>query len=105
MDDIAGHENEKSERSKCFTAVDCYVKEHGATVQQAKKELNGLVEEHWRRINQEFLSNDTLPVPLLKLLVDLVRTMDGMYIDVDTYSKCSKVADPIHKVLNECVDH
>ncbi|KAJ1256686.1 hypothetical protein BS78_K335600 [Paspalum vaginatum] len=105
MDDVAGHENEKEERSKCFTAVDCYMKEHGATVQQAKKALHGLIEEHWRRINQEFLSNDKLPVPLLILLVDLVRTMDGMYIDVDTYSKCSKVADPIHKLLDECVNH
>ncbi|KAG2582268.1 (-)-germacrene D synthase-like isoform X2 [Panicum virgatum] len=105
MDDVAGHENEKEDRSRCFTAVDCYVNEHGATVQQAKKALRGLLEEHWRRINQEFLSNVTVPVPLLTVLIDIVRIMDSMYIDVDAYSKCSKLADPIHKLLNECVHH
>ncbi|KAJ1275872.1 hypothetical protein BS78_05G169200 [Paspalum vaginatum] len=105
MDDVAGHENEKEERSKCFTAVDCYIKEHGGTVEQAKKALGSLIEEHWRRLNQEFLNNDTIPVPLLTILVDLVRTMDGMYIDVDMYSKCSRVADQIHQLLNECVGH
>ncbi|WVZ51213.1 hypothetical protein U9M48_002375 [Paspalum notatum var. saurae] len=105
MDDVAGHENEKEERSKCFTAVDCYIKEHGGTIEQAKKALGGLIEEHWRRLNQEFLNNDTIPVPLLTILVDLVRSMDGMYIDVDMYSKCSRVANQIHELLNECVGH
>ncbi|WVZ64267.1 hypothetical protein U9M48_013815, partial [Paspalum notatum var. saurae] len=84
MDDVAGHENEKEERSKCFTAVDCYIKQHGGTVEQAKKALHSLIEEYWRRINQEFLDNDTLPVPLLVVLMNLVRAMDVMYIGVDT---------------------
>lgn len=105
MDDVAGHENEKEQRSKCFTAVDCYIKEHGGTVQQAKKALHSLIEEHWRRLNQEFLSNDTLPISLLLVLLDLVRSMTAMYVGVDTYSLCSKVSYPIHKLLNECIDH
>ncbi|KAF8765303.1 hypothetical protein HU200_008676 [Digitaria exilis] len=105
MDDIAGHENEKEERSKCFTAVDCYVKHHGVMVKEAKQVLSCIVEEDWWKINEEFLSNDKVPVPMLMVLLNLVRTMGGIYNDVDTYTKCSKVADPIHKLLNECVNH
>ncbi|TVU20488.1 hypothetical protein EJB05_36697, partial [Eragrostis curvula] len=104
MDDISGHEDEK-ERTKCVTAVDCYVKEHGGTVEQAKQALSCIVEEHWRRINQEFLSNNVIPFPLLMCVINLARVMAGLYSVSDGYTKCSEVADYIHKVLNECVDH
>lgn len=74
-------------------------------VKEAKQVLSCIIEEHWLKINEEFLSNDNVPVPQLMVLVNLVRAMGGIYKDVDTYTKCSKVADPIHKLLNECVNH
>ncbi|KAJ1261737.1 hypothetical protein BS78_09G054100 [Paspalum vaginatum] len=105
MDDVAGHENEKEERSKCVTAVECYVKEHGVTIQEAKQALSRIIEEHWKIINQELLSDQPMPVMMLDRVLNLARVMEAMYKEVDTYTKCSGVADPIHKLLNECVDH
>ncbi|KAL6841276.1 hypothetical protein ACP4OV_028794 [Aristida adscensionis] len=104
MDDIFGHEDEK-ERTMCVTAVDCYVQEHSVTVQQAKQALSCLVDEHWRIINQEFLSNNMVPVTLLVRVVNLARFMESMYRNVDRYTYSSEMAVPIHKLLNECVDH
>jgi len=65
-----------------------------------------LVEEHWRCINQELFKRDqAVPVALLDPMLDLVRVMEEVYKGVDMYTKCSGVADPIHKLLNECVEH
>ncbi|EES09506.1 hypothetical protein BDA96_05G080200 [Sorghum bicolor] len=106
MDDVAGHENEKEERSKCVTAVECYVREHGVTVQEAKQALTCLVDEQWRCINQELYKSDqAVPIALLDPVLDLVRVMEEVYKGVDMYTKCSGVVDPIHKLLNECVEH
>lgn len=93
----------EKERSKCATAVDCYVKEHGVTVQQAKQALSCLVEEHWRNINQEFLSNDKVPAPLLMCVINMLRLMESAYRNVDGYTHSEEIADHIHKLLNECV--
>lgn len=79
------------------------MREHGVTVEQAKQALSNLVEEQWRIINQEFLSNDTVPAPLLTRVINLVRLMETAYNHVDGYTHCEGMADPIQKLLNECV--
>ncbi|XP_048547663.1 vetispiradiene synthase 3-like isoform X2 [Triticum urartu] len=104
MDDISGHECEK-ERSNVATAVDCYIKEHGVTVDQAKEALGSLVEEQWRSINEEFLTNTTVPVEVLTRVVNLARVMECMYKNLDGYTHSSETADPIDKLLNSCVNH
>lgn len=79
--------------------------ENGVTVEQAKQALSDLVEEQWRIINQEFLSNDTVPAPLLTCVINLVRLMATAYNNVDGYTHSEVMADPIQKLLNECVLH
>ncbi|KAI4978398.1 hypothetical protein ZWY2020_015151 [Hordeum vulgare] len=104
MDDISGHECEK-ERSNVATAVDCYIKEHGVTVYQAKEALGNKVEEQWRSINEEFLTNTTVPVEVLTRVVNLARVMGCMYKNQDGYTHSWETADPIEKLLNSCVNH
>nr|ASU91354.1 (-)-germacrene D synthase [Indosasa hispida] len=104
MDDISGHECEK-ERSNVSTAIDCYVKEHGVTVEQAKETLSCLAEEQWKSINQEFLSNIIIPVPLLTRVINLARVMESLYKKIDGYTHCSEIFDYIDKVLDKCVHH
>uniref|UniRef100_A0A0E0KM44 Uncharacterized protein n=1 Tax=Oryza punctata TaxID=4537 RepID=A0A0E0KM44_ORYPU len=104
MDDISGHEWEK-DGGGVPTAVECYMKEHGVTVQEAKKALWCLVEEQWRSINQEFLSNTTVPVPLLTRVINLARLMETLYKKTNGYTYCSGITDPISNVLDTCVSH
>uniref|UniRef100_A0A0D3FRW0 Terpene synthase N-terminal domain-containing protein n=1 Tax=Oryza barthii TaxID=65489 RepID=A0A0D3FRW0_9ORYZ len=87
------------------TAVECYMKEYGVTVQEAKKALWCLVEEQWRSINQEFLSNTTVPIPLLTRVINLARLMETLYKTTNGYTHCSGVTDPISNVLDTCVSH
>ncbi|XP_052153323.1 vetispiradiene synthase 3-like [Oryza glaberrima] len=104
MDDISGHEWEK-DGGGVPTAVECYMKEYGVTVQEAKKALWCLVEEQWRSINQEFLSNTTVPIPLLTRVINLARLMETLYKTTNGYTHCSGVTDPISNVLDTCVSH
>ncbi|KAL6875685.1 hypothetical protein ACP4OV_013198 [Aristida adscensionis] len=104
MDDISGHECEK-ERSKCVTAVDCYVREHGVNVQQAKQALSCLVDEQWKVMNREFLADDAVPPQLLVRVMNLERLMESVYKDVDGYTHPEQIAGHIGMLLNECVDH
>lgn len=87
------------------TAVECYMKEYGVTVQEAKKALRCLVEEQWRSINQEFLRNTTVPVPLLTRVINLARLMETLYKTTNGYRHCSGVTDLISNVLDTCVPH
>ncbi|KAL5216895.1 hypothetical protein ABZP36_008296 [Zizania latifolia] len=101
MDDIVGHESEK-DRSGIPTTVQCYSKEHGVTIEEAKKALRCIVEDQWRRINQEFLSNVTIPIPLLTQAINILRFMETMYKNTSGYTFCSEIVDHIESVLDKC---
>ena len=81
------------------------MKEHGVTVGQAKETLSCLAEEQWKNINQEFLSNIIIPVPLLTRVINLARVMESLYKKIDGYTHCSGIFDYIDKVLDKCVHH
>ncbi|KAG8082034.1 hypothetical protein GUJ93_ZPchr0014g47335 [Zizania palustris] len=101
MDDIQGHEYEK-DISGVSTAVQCYSKEHGVTIQEAKKALWCIVEDQWRSTNQEFLSTTMIPVPLLTHVINLSRVMETMYKNTSAYTFCKGVEEHIENVLDKC---
>ncbi|XP_015691829.2 (-)-germacrene D synthase-like isoform X2 [Oryza brachyantha] len=104
MDDISGHETEK-DRSGIPDTVECYMKEHGVRVQVAKKALWCLVEEQWRSMNHEFVSNTVIPVALLQRVINLARLMETTYKTGHGYTVCSGITEPISNVLDTCVFH
>ncbi|KAG8082032.1 hypothetical protein GUJ93_ZPchr0014g46986 [Zizania palustris] len=84
------------------TAVQCYSKEHGVTIQEAKKALWCIVEDQWRSTNQEFLSTTMIPVPLLTHVINLSRVMETMYKNTSAYTFCKGVEEHIENVLDKC---
>jgi len=104
MDDISGHEREK-DGNNVATAVACYARDHGTTEEDAKEALRCMVEDQWRSINKEFLSNKSIPTSLLTRVINLARVMENMYRDHDAYTQSSKIKDSMEKVLNECILH
>ncbi|KAJ1266194.1 hypothetical protein BS78_08G132100 [Paspalum vaginatum] len=104
MDDISGHETEKS-RNNVSTAVTCYAKDHGKTERDSKEALWCLVEDQWKSINKEFLGNTIIPTSMLTRIINLARVMESMYRHCDGYTHSSRIKESVQKVLDQCVLH
>ncbi|CAL1391957.1 unnamed protein product [Linum trigynum] len=85
MDDIVSHEFEQ-ERGHVASSVECYMKQHGVSKQEAYVELNNLVEILWKDVNEDLLRPLKVSLPILTAIVNLVRVMDLLYKDEDTYT-------------------
>ncbi|CAN1222135.1 Probable terpene synthase 3 [Linum grandiflorum] len=93
MDDIVSHEFEQ-ERGHVASSVECYMKQHGASKEEAHSELNKLVEKLWKDMNEDMLSQPPLkeaPMPALLTVLNKVRVMDLLYKDEDTYTNSKTV--------------
>lgn len=87
------------------TAVACYARDHGTTDEDAKEALRCMVEDHWKSMNKEFLSNNSIPTSLITRVINLTRVMESLYKEHDGYTQSSEIKDYIEKVLNECIIH
>ncbi|CAI0455573.1 unnamed protein product [Linum tenue] len=85
MDDIVSHEFEQ-ERGHVASAVECYMKQYGVSKQEAHVGLNNLVEILWKDVNEDILQPLKAPLPVLTAIINLVRVMDLLYKDEDTYT-------------------
>ncbi|CAN0896953.1 Probable terpene synthase 3 [Linum grandiflorum] len=93
MDDIVSHEFEQ-ERGHVASSVECYMKQHGASKEEAHSELNKLVEKLWKDMNEDMLVQPPLkeaPMPALLTVLNKVRVMDLLYKDEDTYTNSKTV--------------
>ncbi|CAI0378675.1 unnamed protein product [Linum tenue] len=90
MDDIVSHEFEQ-ERGHVASSVECYIKQYGVSKDEAHLELNKLVEKLWKDMNEELLQPLEAPMPILKTIFNMVRVMDLLYKDKDTYTDSKTV--------------
>ncbi|XP_022753968.1 (-)-germacrene D synthase-like [Durio zibethinus] len=84
-DDIVSHEFEQK-RGHVASSVECYMKQHDTTRQQAVDEFYRQVSEAWKDINEECLNPTSLPMPLLMRIINLARVIDVAYKDGDGYT-------------------
>ncbi|CAK9134282.1 unnamed protein product [Ilex paraguariensis] len=85
MDDMVGHEHEQ-ERGHLASAVECYMKQHGASKQEAYAEFDKQVTNAWKDINQECLHPTAVPMPFLMRVLNLARVINLLYKDGDGYT-------------------
>ncbi|EEF38934.1 (+)-delta-cadinene synthase isozyme A, putative [Ricinus communis] len=86
IDDIRSHEFEQ-ERGHVASAVECYMKQHSVSKQEAYNELNSIVVNMWKDLNEELLKETgVLPKPILACILNIVRVMDVVYKDEDSYT-------------------
>ncbi|CAN1220394.1 Probable terpene synthase 2 [Linum perenne] len=90
MDDIVSHEFEQ-ERGHVASTVECYMKQHGVSKEEAHMELNKLVEKLWKDMNEDMLRPLKAPMPVLLTILNKVRVMDLLYKDEDTYTNSKTV--------------
>ncbi|XP_057414842.1 (-)-germacrene D synthase-like [Lotus japonicus] len=85
MDDIVSNELEQ-ERGHVASAIECYMRQHHVTKQEATEELCRQVASAWKDINQECLDSTEIPKPLITVIVNLTRVMEVLYKDGDGYT-------------------
>ncbi|XP_068340042.1 (-)-germacrene D synthase-like [Pyrus communis] len=85
MDDIADHKFEQ-EREHFASAVNCYMREYGATEEEAIIELQRQVNNAWKDINEACLHPTAVPMPLLIRILNFARVMDVVYKCEDGYN-------------------
>ncbi|KAK1372170.1 (+)-delta-cadinene synthase [Heracleum sosnowskyi] len=98
-DDMTGHEFEQ-EKGDIPSAVECYMKQHGATKDEAYSELQKRVTNAWKDINQECLGPAQIPLSLLARIDNLTRAINILYDGDDGYTHSStRTKDLIVSVL------
>lgn len=102
MDDIASHEFEQK-RGHIPSAVECYMKQHGVSEEEAKKALKIQVDNAWKDINEELLSPTAVSLPLLERILNLARVCHFMYEDGDRYTQPLLMKDQVALVLKDPV--
>ncbi|XP_027355362.1 (-)-germacrene D synthase-like [Abrus precatorius] len=85
MDDVVSNELEQK-RGHVASALECYIRQHSVTRQDAVDELYRQVMNAWKDINEEGLEPAEVPKPLLKVVLNLSRVMHVLYNDGDCYT-------------------
>ncbi|XP_050371714.1 (-)-germacrene D synthase-like isoform X2 [Argentina anserina] len=85
MDDLVSHKFEQ-QRGHVASAVECYVKEFGATEEEAIIELRSKVSDAWKDINESFLLPKAVSRPLLTRILNFACVMDVVYKYKDGYT-------------------
>ena len=68
------------------SAVECYMKQHGATEEEAIAELYEQVTNAWKDMNAECFYSTKVPMPLLVRVLNLARVINVLYKDDDGYT-------------------
>ncbi|KAG9453042.1 hypothetical protein H6P81_005946 [Aristolochia fimbriata] len=85
LDDIASHKLEQ-ERTHVASTVECYMKEHGVSEEEACEELRKMVANAWKKINLGLLRPTPFPFPILMGTLNLARTGELFYRNRDDYT-------------------
>ncbi|XP_059299094.1 sesquiterpene synthase 9-like isoform X1 [Lycium ferocissimum] len=103
MDDIAGHEDEQ-QRGHVASIIESYMKESGASKQEAYIEFQKEVTNAWKDINREFLHPTEVPMFVLERVLNLARVIDTLYQEKDGYTNSKgKLKDMINLLFVESV--
>ncbi|KAJ7981640.1 Terpene synthase [Quillaja saponaria] len=87
MDDIGSRKFEQKSKHVA-SAVECYMKQHGVTEEEAFKILEEEVSNAWKDINEDFLKPTAVPVHFLDCVINHTRVLNFLYgYELDKYTE------------------
>ncbi|KAK9041699.1 hypothetical protein V6N11_016789 [Hibiscus sabdariffa] len=84
MDDVVTHRFEQ-ERGHVSSAVECYMKQYGTSMQAAYDEFFKQVKAAWKDINEGFLKPTVVPTSALNRILNLTKVIDLFYTGESAY--------------------
>ena len=69
----------EQESGHIASSIECYMKQHGLSEQQAYEKFHKQLENAWKDINEECLKPTAVPMLLLSRLLNFARAADVMY--------------------------
>ncbi|KFK27691.1 hypothetical protein AALP_AA8G415900 [Arabis alpina] len=84
-DDISSYEFERK-REHVATGIDCYMEQYGVSKEKAVEEIESIVLDAWKDMNQELMKPHSCPFPLLMRILNLSRVIDVFYRYQDAYT-------------------
>ncbi|KAK9041757.1 hypothetical protein V6N11_016847 [Hibiscus sabdariffa] len=85
MSDIVIHKFEQ-ERGHVSSAVECYMKQHGTSLQATYDEFFDRINDAWKDITEGFLKPTPVPTLVLNPILNLAKVMDLFYKGEDAYT-------------------
>ncbi|CAL9220828.1 unnamed protein product [Arabidopsis halleri] len=84
--DVGTYETEMS-RGEVANGLNCYMKQHGVTKEEASRELRKMYRDNKKVVMEEFLnSHDHVPRQVLLRCLNIARIFDVIYTEGDGYS-------------------
>ena len=77
----------EQKRGHVVSSVECYMKQHGASKEEAYFEIRKLVAEVWKGINEDLLEPREVPMCLLVRTLNLARLGEVNYKVDDIYTR------------------
>ncbi|XP_010519474.1 PREDICTED: alpha-humulene/(-)-(E)-beta-caryophyllene synthase-like isoform X2 [Tarenaya hassleriana] len=94
MDDIVGHEMDHK-RKHVKTTIDCYMKQYDVSKEKAKEEIERIISESWKDMNQELMRPYSAPYHLLQHILNLTRACEVTYKYHEGYTQPHHLKDCI----------
>nr|AVT42335.1 casbene synthase [Euphorbia pekinensis] len=85
VNDLTSHKTEQA-RGHVASSIDCYMKQHGGTKEEAVKVLEKMARDCWKEMNEEMMRPTEFSVDMLMRIVNLVRLTDVSYKYGDGYT-------------------
>ncbi|CAL1373225.1 unnamed protein product [Linum trigynum] len=77
----------EQKRSHVASAVQCYMKEHGVSEEEATKAMWGRISDAWKDMTEVYCQKPTpLPRALLLPVINFARTISVIYLKADAYT-------------------
>lgn len=93
----------EQQRGHVASAVECYMKQHGVSEEEAVKVFREKVGNAWKDINEELMRPSVVPMPLLERVLNLARLMDVLYQNNDSYTNPHLMKDHVAALLKDPV--
>ncbi|XP_071703503.1 germacrene A synthase short form-like isoform X2 [Rutidosis leptorrhynchoides] len=78
QDDVMSYKFER-DRGFCITGVESYMKTYGVSEKDAINELNKIIEDSWKDVNEGCLVTKEVSIDMIGLILNLTRMIDVIY--------------------------
>ncbi|CAM0912970.1 unnamed protein product [Alopecurus aequalis] len=88
----------------CASTVQCYMKEHGTTMDDACQQIKELIEDSWKDMVECSLAPTDQPMVVSQTILHFARTADNMYKYNDAYTTPETIKDAIRLLFAEPIE-